>query len=212
MVRETDIQTDIQEKYNSIVENNIYLLNEKQITKDNLAKYRDPDKYTKYEINIDSITVLIAQDGLCSIQKIFEFSENIVKDYTFIRKNKFDFLIWPAYAMSINQIRATVFQDRIDFLLNDLEKFYKVIESSKTLSPSIVSELWSKCKIARAYLFPNTFYWLCSFGDFDSFLCKRKLKQFLYESDGSKIVWPNDFKDYYNKLIEILIDSYSHNN
>ena len=194
-------------KYNAIVEQNIKLLNNKIITKDNLKDYSDPDKYTKYEIEIESLSILMAQDGLCSIQKIFEYSENPVNDYILIRKNKFDLLVWPAYAMSINQMRASVFKDRIDYLLDDLDVFYKIIEQEKTLSPSIVFQIWDKCKLARAYIFPNTFYWLCSYENFELFLKKRNLNQFVFNPDKSKIIWPDKYQDYYNKLIEILKNS-----
>lgn len=153
------------------------------------------------------MTISLSQDGLCSYKKIDKFSNgDAIKNYMLMRKDMFDCLCWPAYAMSINQMRSAKFNDRLDLLFIDLYNFYDIVSENTKISEKLIAEIWKKCELARAYIFPNTFYWLRSFGNFKNFVCSRKLNPFLEEEDGRPVEWVNSEKgfdeEYFDKLLE----------
>lgn len=194
-------------KYNEIVESNI-----KALCKNKENELKDPDKYSKYDVMINGLSISLSQDGICSFSKIRQFSKgDVIKNYVLLRKNMFDCLCWPAYAMSINQMRSAVFKDRMDLLLIDIYEFYEIVSKSTIISEKIVSEIWERCKLARAYIFPYTFYWLKSFGNFKEFISRRRLKPFLEEKDGRPVRWKYSGKGFNQKYFDILIDkTYQH--
>lgn len=188
------------QNYDETVDYNICNFREKAYD-----KYHDPDDSSLYECVVDGLTITLAQDGLCSINRIKDHSINIVSDYKLIRKNMFDCLVWPAYAMSINQMRSAKYDDRLDLLLLDIEKFYGIVNSKTELTSLITAEIFKNCELGRAYLFPNTFYWLRSFCNFDGFIKSRKLQEFV-EKQGSHFhakKWTNSiiFDDCYYKVL-----------
>ncbi len=191
-------------KYNAAVSNNIEWLMGRG------EKYIDPDKYSGRTDLIDGLEVYLTQDGLCSVDAIKSFTEdtaNAVKDYTLIRKDMFDALVWPGYAMSINVMRNSKFEDRLDMLLIDLYKFYQVVKNDDVLGIELINRLWKECDLARAYIYPYTFYWLRSFKNFDCFVEKRDLESYLERGEqGIPIEWSGCgkgfTKNYYDKLIE----------
>ena len=192
---------NIKNLYDEIVEENL-----KKISEGKIDDIQDPDIKTKYSIKIDGIDILLAQDGLCSIKKIKKFcNEDIVKDYKMIRENMFNVLYWPTYAMSINTMRSSKYKDRIDLLLNDIYEFYTIVNDKTELTSTIVENIWEKCDLARAYIFPNTFYWLRSFKNFDNFVKnkQRDLSCFVPERIGQP--WDNTgngfTQKYYNELL-----------
>lgn len=187
--------------YDKIVEENL-----RKISEGKIDDIQDPDIKTKYSIKIDGVDILLAQDGLCSIKKIKEFCDgNIVKDYKMIRENMFNVLYWPAYAMSINMMRSSKYKDRVDLLLNDIYAFYEIVDEKTELTTEVVKNVWEKCDLARAYIFPNTFYWLRSFENFDNFVKneQRNLSCFVPEPIGQP--WNNTgngfTQEYYNELL-----------
>lgn len=189
-------------KYNEIVEDNIKALCE---NKEDMLK--DPDKYSNYDVKISGLTISLSQDGICSYSKIKKLSNgDVLKNYMLLRKDMFDCLCWPAYAMSINQMRSAKFNDRLDLLFIDLYNFYEIVSKNPEISEKTITEIWRECKLARAYIFPHTFYWLRSFGDFKNFICSRKLNSFLEEKGGRPVEWGNSRKEfdkeYFDKLIE----------
>ncbi len=169
----------------------------------------DPDDYSGRTETIDGLDIYLKQDGLCSLQRIQEFvkdKEQVILDYRLIREGMFDVLIWPGYAVSINQIRSVAFKDRIDLLLIDIFKFYEVTKDENAITKELVNKLWDHCSLARAYLYPNTFYWLKSFGNFDGFVRGRKLQSFVTRRDGKPQNWIKDGDvgftlEYYEELI-----------
>lgn len=186
-------------KYDEKVEKNI-----KFIQAGELDACINPDNRTTYIEQCEGIDILMAQDGLCSLKMINQFSRDKARDYVLIRQNMFDVLVWPAYAISINQLRRASFQDRLDLLLIDIEKFYSIVSKDTDLTADIVKKIWGNCKLARAYVFPNTYYWLRSFGSFKSFITQRNFKVFTSE-DGEPYMWTDNEKfdlEYYNILIE----------
>lgn len=189
-------------KYNEIVEENINALRI-----DKKYKPKDPDKYSNYDVKNSGLTISLSQDGICSYKKIEKFSNgDVIKNYMLLRKNMFDCLCWPAYAMSINQMRSARFNDRLDLLFIDLYNFYEIVSENTKISEKLIAEIWDKCKLARAYIFPYTFYWLRSFGDFKNFIYSRKLSPFLEEKNGRPVEWENSGKgfdkEYFGKLLE----------
>lgn len=195
------------QKYDETVDDNISNLREKEND-----KYNDSDDLSFYECVVDGLTITFAQDGLCRFNRIKEYSKNIVSDYELIRKNMFDCLVWPAYAMSINQMRSAKYKDRVDLLLLDIERFYDVVNSKTELTPMITAEIFEKCGLERAYLFPNTFYWFRSFGSFNGFVTSRKLQGFV-EKHGSNFhaeKWTdtNIFDEGYYKVLLDKITQY----
>lgn len=195
---------DAEELYNEIVKENL-----KKISEGKIDDTQDPDIKTKYSIKVDGIDILLAQDGLCSIKRIIEFCDGDIekqkKDYKLIRENMFNVLYWPAYAMSINMMRSSKYKDRIDLLLNDIHAFYEIVDEKTELTAKVVKNIWEKCDLARAYVFPHTFYWLRSFGNFDNFIKneQRDLRCFVPEQIGKP--WNNTgkgfTKEYYKELL-----------
>ena len=169
----------------------------------------DPDDYSGRTEIIDGLDIYLKQDGLCSLQRIQEFvndKEQVISDYRLIREGMFDVLIWPGYAISINQLRSSTFKDRIDLLLIDIFNFYEVTKDENAITKELINKLWNHCRLARAYLYPNTFYWLKSFGDFDGFVRGRKLQSFVTKRDGKPQNWIKDGDvgftlEYYEELI-----------
>lgn len=169
-VNSNNYQTAL-EKYNKAVSNNL----------DNIEsnEYNDPDKISQYFCEINNLKIYLSQDGLCGYKAIIKHSDDIESDYRLLRENMFDCLVWPAYAMSINQMRYSKFKDRLDLLLIDIQKFYTIINKQKQLTPEIISQIMDYCEIGRAYIFPHTFYWLQSFNSFDEFISKRNFEAFI---------------------------------
>ena len=171
----------------------------------------DPDDYSGRTETIDGLEIYLSQDGLCSLKRIKTFAvpnnkKQIISDYRLIRVGMYDALVWPGYAESINQMRSSKFQDRIDLLLIDIFMFYKVTKEENVITKELVQKIWDNCKLARAYLYPNTFYWLKSFGNFDGFVRGRKLQSFVTKRDGKPQNWIKDGDvgftlEYYEELI-----------
>lgn len=186
-------------KYDEKVDRNINF-----IKTGKLDKCIDPDNRTTYFEQCEGIDILMAQDGLCSLKMIDQFSSNKLIDYILFRHNMFGTLVWPAYAISINQLRRASLQDRVDLLLIDLKRFYSIVNKDTNLTVDIVKQIWANCKLARAYVFPNTYYWLRSFGSFQAFIIERNLKAFIGE-DGEPYKWTDNEKfdlEYYNILVQ----------
>ena len=188
-------------KYNKTVADNIRSLCE---NKD--YKPKDPDRYSNYDIQINGLTISLSQDGLCSYSKIKDLSNgDAIKNYVLLRKDMFDCLCWPAYAVSINQMRSAKYKERLDLLFIDLHKFYEIVSINTKISEKIIAEIWERCELARAYIFPYTFYWLRSFGNFNNFIDRRKLNPFLEEKDGRPVVWEDSGKGFNQKYFDKLI-------
>ncbi len=78
----------------------------------------------------------MASDGLCSYKKICIVRKNqkeIKETYRLLRENMFECLVWPAYAVSINQMRSnkSTFNDRLDLTLIDIQKFYEIVRNKR---------------------------------------------------------------------------------
>ncbi len=168
------------EKYTEIVGNNLDNLKEEE--------YVDPDKFTHYECEVDGLTINLAQDGLCGFKDIKKYSKNIEIDYRLIREGMFDCLVWPTYAMSINQMRYTKYKDRLDLTLIDIQKFYFFVNLDTEITPDLTAIIYKKCDLGRAYVFPHTFYWLRSFEDFNNFIKNRNLGAFVYKDENEKFI------------------------
>lgn len=210
-----------EEKYYEEVDKNIkYLETIKGSIKEkfDIKKYEEPDGVIDIK-NINGIDIKISSDGICGIKKIIEFSKEneIIDNYKLIRKR---FLIWPSYAMSINQQRGykNLFDDRIDLLLIDLKKFYDIIRDNSIINnnSSIITynqaKKISECELSRAYLNVYTLVWLRSFGNFEKFVDENELNVFVEKVNDNYIVenWTENDKNkifcekYFNELIKRL--------
>lgn len=128
---------DPRSKYNEIVKKNLELVT--------FDEYRDPDQLFEEEIipvicvpNESRLRLKInmASDGLCSHKKICIVRKNRkeIKDtYRLLQENMFECLVWPAYAVSINQMRSnkSTFNDRLDLTLIDIQKFYEIVRNKR---------------------------------------------------------------------------------
>jgi hypothetical protein len=188
-----------EEKYNKKVNNNLKHLMDKE--------YKDPDISTLYKCEVDGLTIYLAQDGLCGLKEIKEHSGNIELDYKLIREGMFDCLVWPAYAMSINQMRYAKYKDRLDLTLIDIQKFYAFVKPDTELTLEITAKIFNECELGRSYVFPHTFYWLRSFKNFNDFIKDRKLGAFVFKDENDRFIakkWintENSDKDYFNELL-----------
>lgn len=189
--------------YNDIVAENLKSI-PKDKTKIDIDKIKDPDRCSHYIVEIDGVQINISQDGLCGCAMIHEFSDNFKEDYKLITEEMFGTLYWPTYAISINQLRASKFKDRVDLLLNDIREFYKIVNENTQLTDDIVKEIWEKCELAQAYLFPNTFIWLRSFKNFSGFCKKGKKDISCFSPTESEQIWKETgegrTKEYYKEL------------
>lgn len=203
-------------KYTEIVNYNL---------KNEFSNYKDPDQNFLETVTPiicipneekKEITINMSSDGLCSINKIDIICKenNYIKEekYKLLRIGMFDCLIWPAYSISINQMRSNkgTCNDRIDLTLIDIQKFYNIVEGQK-LSIEILNNIVDQCILGRAYLNSMTFSWLCSFKNFDDFIDKRHLQAYVTEKNNKKYnaeIWTknkdkNKFdRDYFNALCE----------
>ena len=193
-----------EKSYNDIVDENL-----KKILEGEIDDIEDPDEKSKYSIEIDGVSILLSQDGLCSKKRIVEFCGEDVKkqkdDYELIRSKMFGVLFWPAYAMSINTMRNSKFKDRIDLLLNDIHSFYEIVDEKTELTSDVVKRIWENCKLARAYLFPNTFYWLRSFKNFSGFIKKDKKDISCFVPNPIGEPWPGTGKGFTKEYYEALL-------
>lgn len=196
-----DEKKKAKDAYDSIVKENL-----DKILEGKIDDVRDPDEKSKYHIEIDELSILLGQDGLCSIKRIKEFSKNKEEQrdaYELIRKDMFGVLFWPAYAVSINTLRSVKYKDRIDLLLNDIRKFYEIVKNDTELTIDIMKKIWTDCELARAYIYPNTFYWLRSFGNFNNFITKdgRDISCFVPEGQSWQNTGEGFTEEYYNELL-----------
>ena len=92
-----------------------------------------------------------------------------------------------------------------------IEKFYGIIGSNTDITPQVTAEIFENCGLGRAYLFPNTFYWLRSFGSFSGFVESRKLQAFVDKQNGQFIAvkWTDTDRfdeGYYKVLLDNIIE------
>ncbi|WMJ86746.1 hypothetical protein [Anaerocolumna sp. MB42-C2] len=188
-----------EEKYNKKVNYNLKHLKDDED--------EDPDKSTLYKCDVDGLTIYLAQDGLCGLKELKVHSENIESDYKLIREGMFDCLVWPAYAMSINQMRYAKYRDRLDLTLIDIQRFYIFVKPDTELTLEITANIFKECELGRSYVFPHTFYWLRSFKNFNDFIKDRNLGAFVDKDENDQFIakeWINtesSEKGYFKELL-----------
>ena len=218
---------DARIEYNKVVRDNL-----RNISTVTLKK---PDfSYTEYvavehsflyaEDGVYEMEISLAPDAICG-DKTIDKMVSLYPDeyerkslYKLIRDDRFDCLIWPTYATSINQMRYAVYRDRVDLTLMDVERFYNIIEDEAKLgnafSEAAFDRIEKECKLSKAYLNFHTLAWMCSFKNFTDFVEKRGLQKFverkgkkyhatMWAGDGIKID-SEDYKKYFEVLVEKL--------
>lgn len=69
------------------------------------------------------------------------------------------------------------YQCAIDYTLQDIKQFYIILNTGKN---EIRNEIIQKCKMHKAFLNENTYVWLNSFKNFETFINKNsKLEKFV---------------------------------
>ncbi len=205
--------------YSKIYEMNI------QIMSDFLSLYYEKAKYQDnymawlmlYSIYIDPDPkgtrifdkILCTADGLLSLKRIFSYkgpTRDLIEEYKQYRKDPIFY--FPKEQNGINQSRASIFGDRIDYTLFDIKQYYKIYEN---------------CKMKFAYNLPKTSKWLDMMKNFkniiDWFGIKGIFTNEKYEiynlekNDGSIITnylpkYPWEWSDDYYNNIKQKIDEY----
>ncbi len=115
--------------------------------------YRDPDAFPIDKKGYRKVNgVVCTADALISVNRIYEqdgFNERTREIYAFCREVPIFF--FPREKGGINTMRYSVFGDRIDHTLLDIQRYCKGAED---------------CKLKKAYLQPKTKKWFESF-DYD---------------------------------------------
>lgn len=151
----------------------------------------------------------LGMDCVIGWKKMFDVHNGEIEwidDYCMIRSKLSAHMLWPrAGNNTINTVRARVFNDRIDYTLYDLKRFYAKDNSR------------DECKMKVAYENPTTNKWLLKFGSFEEFARRMNLLCWLNEdfdvidmSNTSKTIsnYGNDPRTiddtYLNNLKDIL--------
>lgn len=206
--------TSKEEAYEEIKKKKIYI-DPDEVYEDSLAVYENITHIEENEKSSTLHSVSFSSDGLCGIKKIIKFSDSLVEaqeNYKLIREKMFECLIWPSHAQNINICRGFKypFDDRIDLTLVDIQSFYKKVNGNNEISVSLINDIKNdkeNCLLDRAYLNLMTFTWLCSFGNFNSFIKDNNFGVFVKCIEGKfKAEQWTDKKefdgDYFKELIK----------
>lgn len=165
-------------------------------------EYVDPDKKYRVVRCRNGFSYELSADGICSWKKLMENSkgDSWIDDYLTIRSKE---IFWSVHNVpTINTLRRSCFDDRIDFTLYDISCFFKYKEeymrAFEGLSKEMMYEKYEKeysdkhnLKLWKAYFNPKgkTYEWLMSFENFKEFIDDNKLNEFV---DGAYEVYNLD--------------------
>lgn len=175
------------------------------------ASYNDPDKKSvKY---FGKSQTKCTADGLFSINRIYNkngLTEDMVADYRICRKKPIFF--FPQERGGINQLRYSVFGDRIDHTLFDLKNYFDYKNNF---------EYKNYCRLAKAYDKPKTSEWLEDINDFKQLVewydikgifVNDKYEVIDIEAGDGKIIdtykktykreWSDDYYDHLKKIVD----------
>lgn len=160
--------------------------------------YKDPDVYDInkiYDKNTLKSPERLGLDGLCGWKMLFDIYDGNpiwLKDYEKIRGAKLGYFLLPNSTdgrthQTINQLRYTVFGDRIDYTLYDISLF---LNEKKR----------EECRLLKAYQ-----------GETETFLKKYKdIKAFINDSNMLLNVFINEEKEVLNILTGKPLESNEH--
>ncbi|HEY0222655.1 MAG TPA: hypothetical protein VGC17_07710 [Lactovum miscens] len=160
--------------------------------------YKDPDVYDIEKIYDKSTlksTIQLGLDGLCGWKVLFDIYDGDSKwleDYKTIRGSKLGYLLWPNSTdgrkhPTINQLKYTVFGDRIDYTLYDINLF---LDKKKR----------DECRLSGAYQ-----------GETNTFFEKyESINDFIEDNNKLLSVFLNEEKEVVNILTGNPIKSNEH--
>ena len=187
-------------------------------------------KQKKYKLNMNGIDLSL--DCVIGWKAIFDVCmpkaedkddeekfNKFIKAYEIIRNPEYaGHLIWPVHTIpTINTQRFQQFNDRVDYTLFDIKKYFEKREELKILE---LSENLKTFKLGDVFL-SNTFIWLNQFEDFKEFIDIMNLNCWCDKNYEVKDISKNDgttigsylgdnktdypiTKDYINNMIEII--------
>lgn len=166
------------EQYAKLKEKDVGLL-KKAITED---LYVDPDK--KIKISCNRTKIILSADGIVSAKRLYDLFGGLeggqwLKEYVCIRREEYVCLFWPPHYGGINSCKANVFDDRVDYTLYDIKKFYDIIKEYAGDEKRIKEQIEKNCKLGTAFIKDKTYGWLCAFNNFRDFIISRGLEQFV---------------------------------
>ncbi len=147
------------------------------------ALYVDPDK--KMIVRCDKTGTILSADGIVSVNKLYDLfdgksGKQWIEEYRVIRSEERVCLFWPKHRGGINSCKAVVFDDRLDYTLFDIKRFYEILEEYKGYGEQeIKKEVEKQCKLGTAFIKSETYNWLCAFKTFADFVENRGLKKFV---------------------------------
>lgn len=166
------------EHYAELKEKDLDLLR-KVITED---LYVDPDN--KINILCDRTKNILSADGIVSVKKLYDLfcgneGEKWLKEYACIRSEEYVCLFWPKHKGNINVCKRNVFDDRVDYTLYDIKRFYEIIKKHGGDEKRIKEEVEQQCGLGSAFTKEKTYGWLRAFNGFTDFIESRGLKKFV---------------------------------
>ncbi len=187
----------------------------------NSEDYKDPDYSTYHSIVVvpkiliskngeenAEIKVGMTSDGLISVKKLEKYTIDGISEkdlYILFRMGMKNFLVWPSRTWSINQARRSLGNDdRLDMLLCDIAEFYYISKDYDNITAEFISKVYEKLpNTAGAFLNMPTLVWFSGFRDFNEFIIKRKLEEFVKKEDNNFIAV--EWDEYYEELIKRTI-------
>lgn len=131
--------------------------------------------------------IKLSADAVCGWKQLYVLRNgnvNWLDDYEKIRTSTAAYLVWPQHKIpTINTLRYSVFNDRVDYTLFDISKFFDCKKEfvEKENKEQFEDNVKKTCKLHRAYLNPNgkTYDWLMTFDGFEHFIEKMSLTRFV---------------------------------
>lgn len=160
-------------------------IEDNQLYKDLAKKLKLTHKDGKCELyNYEGIR--LSSDSVCGwkqLYKLREENEEWLKDYEEITAYTSAYLVWPRHKNpTINTLRYSIFDDRVDYTLFDISKFFdckKQFGKNKN-QEQFENSVNENCKLNKAYLSTlGTYNWLMAFDSFEDFIEKMCLKRFV---------------------------------
>ena len=185
----SDYYRDLQEK--SLIKkiiDAIYIdpdIGDKHLYKDLAEKLKMTHEDGKCEL-YGYLGIKLSADAVCGwkqLYKLREGSEEWLQDYEEMRKYTAAYLVWPRHTNpTINTLRYSVFNDRVDYTLFDISKFFdykKNFDKNKN-QEQFEYNVNNNCKLKDVYLNKlETYNWLMSFDGFKDFIDKMCLNRFV---------------------------------
>lgn len=213
MIKNVNVQKNIRminDFYNSDYYDSLVAAGEKYLIKDIIESiYIDPDSYDmdvcerlsqklnsnykcirgKYILYKDE-KINLSADAVCGWKQLYNLRNGDaiwLDDYEKIRTCIAAYLVWPQHTIpTINTLRYSVYNDRVDYTLFDISNFFDCKKNAKKENQEqFVNNVKAVCKLHKAYLNPNgkTYEWLMTFNEFGDFVKEMQLTRFVNQEN-----------------------------